>query len=58
MTERRLIKLLRDALKESKEHHVYCGWGDSWERDCANSARLPEKVDEALAKADAYLEKK
>lgn len=41
--------ILYEALKEAVQHLDYCGYGDSWERECAREAKLPERLDAALA---------
>ena len=43
---------LLEALKEAQEHLEYCGYGDSWERECAYASGLPEMIDKAIAKAE------
>jgi hypothetical protein len=48
MTDKDKIKLLREALIASKEHHEYCGYGDRYERDCAREQKLPELIEKAL----------
>jgi hypothetical protein len=30
---------LRDLLSEAFDHLEYCGWGDSWERECSGDLR-------------------
>jgi len=35
-----LVKLF----EEMAYHLDYCGYGDSWERECADASRLPERV--------------
>ena len=40
------------ALKAAKEHLDYCGYGDSWERECAEESKLEEMIDTAIAKAE------
>lgn len=42
------IATLKALLKESYDHHEYCGWGDSWERECARDSDLPGRIQEAL----------
>lgn len=37
-----------ELLKESYDHHEYCGWGDTWERECARDSKLPERIQKAL----------
>jgi hypothetical protein len=39
------------ALEAASEHLDYVGYGDSWERECAHDARLPEQISEAITKA-------
>jgi len=29
------IAKVKAVLQKSADHHEYCGWGDSWERECA-----------------------
>jgi hypothetical protein len=31
---------LREALHKALEHLDYCGWGDSWERECSEQLRV------------------
>ena len=46
-----LVKLVA-ALREAAAHLEYCGYGDSWERECAfdrsHGQNLPEQIAEAL----------
>ncbi len=42
------INALHDALTEAEKHLEFCGYGDSYERDCARSSGLPEKITKAL----------
>lgn len=51
MTELEVILL--DALNAAHEHLEWCGYGDSWERECAMEAKLPQKIEAALAEAEA-----
>jgi hypothetical protein len=46
---------LLEALKSAVEHLEYCGYGDSWERGCANHDKLPEKLQFAISKAEGLL---
>jgi hypothetical protein len=39
------------ALEAARDHLDYCGYGDSWERECARAANLPTMIDNAIAKA-------
>lgn len=48
LTDAEKIALLQDALEAAQAHLEYCGWGDSWERECAEHAGLPEKIQAAL----------
>jgi hypothetical protein len=56
MTSKEAIKILGEALKEAQEHLEYCGYGDSWERECAMSSGLPETVDSAVILYDILKE--
>jgi hypothetical protein len=42
---------LVQALAAAEEHLEYCGYGDTWERECATASRLPEIISEALRQA-------
>ncbi len=44
-----VIAKLEDALYAASRHLNYCGWGDSWERECADEQGIPEQVEQALA---------
>jgi hypothetical protein len=44
-----LEALLLDALIDAGAHLDYCGYGDSWERECAVHAKLPKKIEAAIA---------
>lgn len=48
---KKLAKQLAEALKAAGDHLEYCGYGDSWERECADAEGLPEKIQEALKAA-------
>ena len=48
ITDKEKIKLLRDALDLAWKHLDYCGYGDSWERECARSSKLDEKIADAM----------
>lgn len=50
MTDAEKIAMLRDALEDAESHLDYCGYGDSWERECATAQGLPVKIREALEK--------
>src|SRR5262249_21154797 len=45
--ERQLLK----ALKAAKDHLDYCGYGDNWERQCAQAAKLEQTIDAAIEAA-------
>jgi len=51
--EAECIKDLYEGLKAASEHLDYCGYGDEWERECAESQDLQEKIEKALAKVEA-----
>jgi hypothetical protein len=44
-----ILKELRDALQLASDHLDYCGYGDSWERECAKEQKLDEQIAAALA---------
>lgn len=56
MTEKqsRVVLMLFEALQEAHDHLEYCGYGDSWERECARDSGLPEKIEEALTAASIF----
>lgn len=39
------------ALEAAGEHLDYCGYGDAWERECAEAAKLREQIEEAIQAA-------
>ena len=62
-----MVEMLRDrdahlarlvgALGAARAHLEYCGYGDSYERECAKQEKLPQLIDEALADARAGKER-
>ena len=42
---------LLEALKAASEHLDYCGYGDSWERECAVEAGLEKQIAAAIKRA-------
>jgi hypothetical protein len=54
---RELLIEAKEALELAHDHLDYCGWGDSWERECAFHHKLPEKITSVLEKLDSFLEK-
>lgn len=40
---------LVDLLDEARRHLEYCGYGDAWERECAEHAELPSRLADAIA---------
>ena len=40
------------ALKAAEQHLDYCGWGDTYERECAREQKLPNMIAKAIAKAE------
>lgn len=43
------------VLEDAEGHLEYCGYGDSWERECAYDQGLPKKIQEAIETADKIL---
>lgn len=39
------------ALEAAHAHLEYCGYGDSWERECAVEEKLDQKITDALTLA-------
>lgn len=33
------LKKVKSLLKDAYDHLNYCGWGDSWERECSEQLR-------------------
>lgn len=48
---KKIAKDLAMALEMAVGHLDYCGYGDSWERECADHHKLPAKLDKALDRA-------
>ncbi len=48
ITDIEKIKSLKNALKAAQSHLEYCGYGDKWERECAESSNLSGIIGEAL----------
>ncbi len=44
----REVTLLRTALQAASDHLDYCGYGDKWERECAQESKLPENIARVL----------
>lgn len=53
--ERKIFDQVVNALYEARGHLGYCGYGDSWERECAEEQGLPDTIDDALAAAEKVL---
>ena len=52
MNDKQKIQVLREALLAAEDHLSYCGYGDSWERECAREQKLPEKIEAALKQTE------
>lgn len=48
MTQTCLSKQLYEALVDAYSHLDYCGFGDSWERECADAQGLENKIISAI----------
>ena len=48
MNDAEKIAVLREALEAAQSHLEYCGYGDSWERECAQAQGLEDKIAKAL----------
>jgi len=42
---------LLEALEAASTHLDYCGYGDKWERECAEELGLEEKISAAIVAA-------
>ena len=47
---------LLDALIDAAAQLDYCGYGDKWERECAEASGLQKKVEEAIAEGQKRAE--
>ena len=58
MTENEIadtISTLYKALDEAKDHLDFCGYGDSYERECAQESNLERTIDAALKKTSDHI---
>ncbi len=51
--DRELAQALYTALNEAVSHLVYSNYGDSWERECAEHSKLPDRLDAVLERGRA-----
>lgn len=56
MSHKRIAKKLLKTLVEARDHLSYCGYGDSWERECAGD--LGDRIESTIEQAEAQLLKK
>jgi hypothetical protein len=56
MLNRVIFKKVLKALEDARNQLEYCGYGDSWERECAFHDKLPEKLEKAIALGRGELE--
>lgn len=49
-------KLLVKLFQEAVAHLEYCGYGDDWERECADADNLPKKLERMVKRTDKILE--
>lgn len=49
-------KKLVIAFQEAVAHLEYCGYGDAWERECANVDKLPQKFERMVKRTNQILE--
>ena len=55
-----LMKTLKEVVEIAealRDHLDYCGWGDSWERECAEADNLSGRADAAITKGQAAIER-
>jgi len=48
-------KQLAILFQEAVAHLEYCGYGDSYERDCAKEDRLPQRLEKMNERIDQIL---
>jgi hypothetical protein len=53
--EELLFEQVYTALKEAQAHLNYCGYGDSWERECAKEEHLEEHIETALTSYERFM---
>ncbi len=54
MSDEETITLLHEALEAAAQHLEFCGYGDKWERECAEASKLGEQIEAATrSRADA-----
>ena len=58
MEEVKVITGLIRALSLSLSHHSFCGWGDKYERECAENEGLEAKIDMAIEQGEKFLKRK
>lgn len=51
------IRTLLNALEAAQSHLEYCGYGGSYERECAYAEELPENIQAAIDKGHEALAK-
>lgn len=50
-----LSQKLLEALVKAEQHLSWCGYGDSYERDCAKDDKLPEFLESVIKEATELL---
>lgn len=53
-----LLQEVTSALADAVSHLEYCGYGDSWERECARDDGLPDRLASILEKSEKFLGKR
>ena len=53
--EKRVLRKVVMALKAARDHLDYCGYGDAWERECAQALGTEKKIKEGLVLGEALL---
>ena len=48
-----LIKQLGETLQKASDHLDYCGYGDSWERECSQT--LEKDINKVLENYNKYI---
>ena len=48
-----LLAKATKGLRAAVDHLDFCGYGDTYERECADALKLPKRLDALLAKLEA-----
>ena len=49
-----ITQKLLAVLKKAQTHLEYCGYGDTYEKECAMAEKLPEQIADVIKEAEEY----